>query len=635
MKNKLLLGMFLFAGANVLVAQESLVSYNKKLNLAHVAKPNTAVYNQKALGTVVWHDNFDSIVSGPNLATVSASNWTINNSSQTDSTYGWTIDNLYDSWWMSAPTANFESSSGGKFAEVSNGDPRTGSSYAPALGVTYTLTSGPIDIATLVGGTEAILTFEQTGAKFYDSTYVQISLDGTTWVSVYDNQHKPMHTASASNPWDNPDLVEVDLSPYIASNASSVQIRFGWTSEVPGSTNPNAWVMYGWYIDDVKISSKSDYDLVYTYGHHHVDSYQYTQTPLTQVAPIEFRAGVRNQGIEDLTGVKLVLDINSGSSSEESPAISLPSGQRDTLVAEFTPTAIGQYTVNRSLVLNETDDNPANNSNIPPVSFEVTQHIYAVDKGAPFTEYPLDGLVNSQTQQPIVIEGIGTSYDIYVDQPLHAIDFRFFTGSPIGSEVYAEVYEFNNEATTVSELWNGPIGFSDMFTLEDAAQIDQIQTLRLTSPVNLQAQKTYLALIHISGTEAVKLAAGGEGTTDQGWIRVQGTQVWGTFTDIPVVRMNFDPTLSIENNTEAVSGVTVFPNPATDKVNIDFNLKNASDVAVEVTDITGKVVETLSLTNASVGANTAELNVSNYATGIYSVVVKSNDGSVTKKLVIR
>jgi hypothetical protein len=99
--------------------------------------------------------------------------------------------------------------------------------------------------------------------------------------------------------------------------------------------------------------------------------------------------------------------------------------------------------------------------------------------------------------------------------------------------------------------------------------------------------------------------------------------------------MNFDASLSVKNNNELVTGVSVYPNPAADKAEVSFNLNAASDVTINVVDLNGKVVNSNVLKNLAVGANSTSLNVANLANGVYSVVIKSNDSTVTKKLVVR
>lgn len=627
MKKNLLLGMFLFAGIGVSTAQVSL-SQKKEINLDNKAS-NSSV-NAKALGDVVWYDNFDSIVSGAGLTTISASSWTANNSGQTGPSFGWTVDNAYNGWWLSGTgTSVFSSTSGGKFAELSNGNAQNSTQ---ALGVNYTLTSGTIDVQSLAGSGNVLLSFEQRGAKFYDSTYVQVSTNGTTWTTVYTNMHKPIHASGASNPWPNPETIEVDLSSVLQSGASTVQIRFGWTSEFPLDSTPQAWVAYGWYVDDVKITTKPDYDLLFTYDFHHTEAYQYSRIPLAQVAPIVFRTGVKNQGTETLTGVKSVINVNSGATINESSAISLAAGAVDTLEVSYTPSALGTYSVAKSLVLNETDDNLTNNVIPNATTFEVTNYIYAVDKGTTYTDYPLTGLTTSGGVA-ISVDGVGISFDVYANQDIHAMDFRFFTGTTVNSEVYGELYKINPNAGSQQEWWGTPIAETEMFTLTNASQINSIHTVPFTAPYTLEAGETYLVLLKIaSGT--VKIAAAGETKTVQSWLSTDQTTKWGTFTTVPVVRANFDPSVGIKNN-EFVTGVSMFPNPATEKATVEFNLANASNVAIEVIDITGKVVATKTLTNASAGANAVELNVAGFSTGIYSVAIKSNDTSVTRKLIVQ
>ncbi|MBX2949048.1 MAG: T9SS type A sorting domain-containing protein [Crocinitomicaceae bacterium] len=630
MKNKLLLGVVLFAGTSISLAQQQAKNLSKDIT-TKPSKP-TLVSEAKALGEVVWHDNFNTVVYGPGLSSTGASTWTMDNSGQTNPGFGWSTDAAYNGWWLTGAGAGvFASTSGGNFAELSNGTqtPTQSSAGNPALGVTYTLTSGVIDVQTLAGSGNAILSFEQDGATFNDVHEVQISTNGNTWTTIYDNGDKEGQTRFGSQ--SAADYIEVDITDYIAASPATVQIRFRWTTGFPNEgTNPWAWVTYGWLIDDVKISTKPDYDLVSTYSFHHTESYQYSQIPLTQVAPIVFRAGVKNQGSQSLTNVMLNLDVNSGAATAQSAAITLGANQVDTLEATYTPAALGAYTVAQSLTMTETDDKPGNNA-IPNAQFTVTDFIYAVDKGAPFAQFPLTSLSVGGT--PVIVQGIGNSFDIVADQEIYGIDFRFYTGTAINGEVYGQLYEYDTQASSIDQVWLGPLAETDMFTVTSLAQVNAIQTLPFIGGYTLEAGKTYLMLIQISGG-TVELATGGTTTTSQAWIRTNHSNVWGTFTQIPVVRANFNLSLGVDNN-EVLNGVSVFPNPATDKATVEFNLANASNVSVEVMDITGKVVETVSLSNVAAGANTADLNTAGYASGMYSVVIKSNDASVTRKLVVR
>jgi len=88
------------------------------------------------------------------------------------------------------------------------------------------------------------------------------------------------------------------------------------------------------------------------------------------------------------------------------------------------------------------------------------------------------------------------------------------------------------------------------------------------------------------------------------------------------------------NDIESASNVSLFPNPATEQVSLVFTLTQTSSVQIDLIDMNGKVLTTIPVSNAHVGENTLDINVSNYANGIYSLVIRSNDVFTTKKLVI-
>ena len=79
-----------------------------------------------------------------------------------------------------------------------------------------------------------------------------------------------------------------------------------------------------------------------------------------------------------------------------------------------------------------------------------------------------------------------------------------------------------------------------------------------------------------------------------------------------------DVILGIEDTNSNVN-VTVFPNPATNEVYIDFNRNDLNSVSINVVDITGKIVKEV----FDNGDNTnLRLDVSNLASGLYIISVK-------------
>lgn len=75
---------------------------------------------------------------------------------------------------------------------------------------------------------------------------------------------------------------------------------------------------------------------------------------------------------------------------------------------------------------------------------------------------------------------------------------------------------------------------------------------------------------------------------------------------------------------------TVYPNPAKDFITVNFTSAE-NNIAVEVRDITGKLLHASSLLNT----NTYTVNTSGYASGIYLLTVYDGSAKLTKKFVVR
>lgn len=83
-----------------------------------------------------------------------------------------------------------------------------------------------------------------------------------------------------------------------------------------------------------------------------------------------------------------------------------------------------------------------------------------------------------------------------------------------------------------------------------------------------------------------------------------------------------------------VLNVTVYPNPTNQVVNVSFDLVNATDVSVEVLDLTGKLVASPSQLSNAVGAQTISADLSGMNNGVYFVVIKTTAGVFSHKVVL-
>jgi len=83
-----------------------------------------------------------------------------------------------------------------------------------------------------------------------------------------------------------------------------------------------------------------------------------------------------------------------------------------------------------------------------------------------------------------------------------------------------------------------------------------------------------------------------------------------------------------------MTAVRVYPNPATDVLNIEVNASQSSAMSINVFNIMGqKVME--SNVNINAGINTPTINTADFASGIYFVTVKANGFENTMKFIVK
>lgn len=85
---------------------------------------------------------------------------------------------------------------------------------------------------------------------------------------------------------------------------------------------------------------------------------------------------------------------------------------------------------------------------------------------------------------------------------------------------------------------------------------------------------------------------------------------------------------------ETFAELEVYPNPASDALNLSFNLRKNQHVDIRLVNVTGEAIYTDQLSNAS-GNISHRIDVSNLAKGIYILNLTSTEGSVNKKIIIK
>ena len=78
-----------------------------------------------------------------------------------------------------------------------------------------------------------------------------------------------------------------------------------------------------------------------------------------------------------------------------------------------------------------------------------------------------------------------------------------------------------------------------------------------------------------------------------------------------------------------------YPNPSTSATTVEYYLHKAGHVEIEVKDITGRLLATIVNANANQGKHSVDFDLSPYQSGTYIFNLKTNDVSITKKVILQ
>ena len=89
---------------------------------------------------------------------------------------------------------------------------------------------------------------------------------------------------------------------------------------------------------------------------------------------------------------------------------------------------------------------------------------------------------------------------------------------------------------------------------------------------------------------------------------------------------------AVNNISSTISSFNVYPNPTSNLINLSFNLNEASNVSIEVTDVTGRKVDLLMNEKVSSGNFSKSYNTTNLKNGYYLIRVNANGITTNYKL---
>ena len=92
--------------------------------------------------------------------------------------------------------------------------------------------------------------------------------------------------------------------------------------------------------------------------------------------------------------------------------------------------------------------------------------------------------------------------------------------------------------------------------------------------------------------------------------------------------------VGIKDITNPVNYMTVFPNPSSNRTNVEFSLATSEKAAFGVYDLIGNKILSIDETNYSAGSHMVVFNDNDLSQGIYFLKATISDQKFTQKLII-
>ncbi|MGZ4057078.1 MAG: T9SS type A sorting domain-containing protein [Bacteroidia bacterium] len=77
----------------------------------------------------------------------------------------------------------------------------------------------------------------------------------------------------------------------------------------------------------------------------------------------------------------------------------------------------------------------------------------------------------------------------------------------------------------------------------------------------------------------------------------------------------------------------MYPNPATNQISLEFDLPETKNSLIEIKNVLGQTVKSISNIAFQKGANKIEIDVSEFSNGVYFVQLQNNNQIINQKFI--
>ena len=537
--------------------------------------------------------------------------WGVSNSAGTTANWKWKIGGSTGANGVPALAASAGNTTPANGSMIYDSDALCTTSGVSAIA---NLTSSAISCT---GHSTVKLTFFESYIRFRDTTYLEVSIDSTTWTRFAIPLNDAIATNSAAP---NPAKVGVNITS-VAANQASVFLRFVFKG---GST---AGCDYGWIVDDISLSELPNNDLALVKEFYDVTN---GSTPKSQLDSIFFGGRVANVGAtaQAATMLNAKVKANNGTTLHNTNSANVNlAANTDSLIDcanGFLPSTVGTYRiVYKTMNDTVTDENLVDNSD--STQFQVSDSTFLSTIVGYSGGYFLYNSANTDQFN------WGLIFDVLNTDTLTSVSFASRTATTANQTYAFELHKFENDAwsslgtvqklVAANEISAAAGAIKDIkkaFVIDDKYMILDPGTYAMTiSAVTLSATATILGSTTYPENSTPVIYDANE------------TIPFSLTSIAPYLKVNFgkpNPFLGIADY-KKVSNVSVFPNPTTNLLNV--KMEQTNNATIKMTNINGQVVFAENVSNK----NNATIDMSLFAKGIYSLQIISDKGIETKKVV--
>lgn len=621
-----------------LVSSGALAQSSIKADFATESKETTAKPTQThTKGATLWLNNFDN-----------PSDWV---AEADDSTHGWSITPTGGSWFQADP---INSTSGGNYALFQNGRPTP--PVTTVKGKEWNITTATsIDLS---ADSSVSLSYQIYGARFVDDLEFQYSLDNITWL-VADKLSSNVRTLSQTQSEnDIPNVTTRSALMPGAGGQPTVWLRIQWINNAIGTGNDG--IAYGYKIDDIAIIEAPNKDLAitetYPGGFDDSQNFLYQEIPLEQAHTLYPAAIVANNGgvAQNVTlTVEFIHNGNVIGTYSKTDSIE-PAATKTISLTTFKPTLLGEYTMKFSVTGSSADTENSPVDNLRDDKVIMTNDTYSDDvNGVEWTgSFYNPFRPSGQTTGPYSLIAGGQAFQVFnPGSKAYGLTTVFVNGTvetTVDQLLYAELYkidtaDYKSGFTTMQMALVGYREYSIAATDTFSSGSGVIYTrINFDTPADL-TPGIYVASIQVlGGSSAYNLPVYSDENRDvSGSLRgnIQSGTSEGSYTFFsnlsPFIKLNLGQTIGIkETKTSNFELGQNQPNPFNGTSNVVYTLKEAGNVTMTITDITGKTIVSSNLGNKAAGAYNYVINSNDLTAGIYFYSLTVDGSKTTKKMVI-